>query len=134
MFLKRIASIRGHLSNAKPLLLWLIGAWLAYRLMLNGYRKFDPEGMWTGAFDRWGYPVWFRYLIGFLEVGGGLLVLIPKLRHFGALILCIVMIGALATRIINGTGLDDALSISYYAIAFLYLAAYHGQSNDHQSS
>jgi len=20
----------------------------------NGYRKFDPEGFWSGAFERWG--------------------------------------------------------------------------------
>ena len=129
MMLKRIENLRGQLTKIQSLLLWLVSAWLAYRLIVNGIRKFDPEGMWSPAFEAWGYPVWFRILIGILETGGGFLVLIPKTRHIGALILFVVMVGALVTRIINGTGLDDALSISFYAVAFLYLATYFGKES-----
>ncbi len=35
------------------------------------------------------------------------------------------MVGALLTRVVHGTVLDDALSSSFYAITFLYLAAHH---------
>jgi len=64
-------------------------------------------------------------LIGILETLGGFIILIPKVRHFGGIILAIVMIGALITRIINGTGLDDALSIAFYAFIFLFAASSH---------
>jgi len=131
MIQMKIATVRKHLTTIKPILLWLFAAWLGYRLMLNGIRKFDPEGMWTNAFSKWGYPVWFRILIGVLETAGGLMIFIPKIRHFGALILCIVMVGALGTRIVNGTSLDDALSILFYVIAFMYLAAHHDDSSKH---
>ena len=122
---KIVEDLRRQLTKIQPILLWLVSAWLAYRLVLNGIRKFDPEGMWTSAFEEWGYPVWFRIFIGILETGGGLLVLIPKIRHYGGLILFAVMIGALITRIVNGTSLGDALSITYYALFFLYLVTDH---------
>ncbi|MEO9966880.1 MAG: DoxX family protein [Reichenbachiella sp.] len=123
MLTKTILNLRIFLTKTQPVLLWLLGAYLAYRLGINGIRKFDPDGMWTKAFIRWGYPVWFRIFIGVLEVGGGLLVLIPKTRPLGALILAVVMIGALSTRIIFGTSLDDAMAIAFNAIAFLFLAS-----------
>lgn len=124
MFRKSIDTIRIYLTRIQPLLLWLVSSWFAYRLILNGLRKFDHGGMWTKAFENWGYPVWFRILIGVLEVGGGLLLLIPPVRHFGGIILFVVMVGALATRIVHGTSLDDALSIASFAIIFLYFATY----------
>ena len=122
---KLINSIIEKLTNIQPILIWLIIAYPAYRVIVNGIRKFDPEGMWTEAFQDWGYPVWFRIFIGILETVGGLIILIPKVRHFGGIILAAVMIGALITRIINGTGLDDALSIAFYASIFLFAASNH---------
>ena len=121
----KIVTIRAYITKIKPVLLWLIGLWLAYRLMTNGIKKFDPAGMWTNAFIRWGYPEWFRILIGGLEVLGGALVILPRVRHIGAMLLFLIMIGALSTRIINGTSPDDAFTIAFYAACFLYLAAHH---------
>jgi len=130
---KYIDTFRTVLTKAQPILLWLLSSWFAYRLIVNGLRKFDPDGMWTKAFEKWGYPVWFRILIGILETFGGALLLIPPVRHFGAIILFVVMVGALATRIFNGTSLDDALSIASFAIAFLYFATYFGDEQSVKS-
>lgn len=128
MYHSALRNFRTQLTKAKPILLWLIGAYLSYKLMINGFRKFDPDGMWTKAFIKWGYPAWFRIFIGVLEVGGGLLLLIPRTRHFGGLVLATVMIGALVTRLIFGTSLNDALAIAFNAIAFLYLASDHSNN------
>ncbi|MDW3209819.1 MAG: DoxX family protein [Reichenbachiella sp.] len=125
MFQTTLQNFRIQLTKAKPMLLWLIGAYLSYKLMINGFRKFDPDGMWTKAFIKWGYPVWFRIFIGVLEILGGLLLLIPRTRHLGGIILAIVMIGALCTRLIFGTTLNDALAIAFNAIVFFYLASDH---------
>ncbi|NNE67908.1 MAG: DoxX family protein [Pyrinomonadaceae bacterium] len=116
-------TVRAILTKIQPFLLWLLSTWFAYRMILNGFRKFDPEGMWTKAFEMWGYPVWFRLFIGILEVIGGVLILFPPARHIGGIILFVVMVGALATRITFGTGLDDALSIASFAVFFLYLTS-----------
>ena len=129
MFVKYLDFLRSKLTRIQPYLLWLISCWFAYRLIVNGLRKFDPEGMWTKAFERWGYPVWFRIFIGVLETVGGILLVIPPVRHFGGLILFSVMAGALTTRLIHGTSLDDALSIATYAIVFLYLSSYFTKPN-----
>ena len=132
MIAKNIKIIRESITKIQPILLWLIGVWLAYSVGLMGYYKLDPEGMWTNAFNRWGYPVWFRILIGVLELAGALLVIIPKLRHYGGLLLFIIMIGALITRIIHGTSTGDALSITFNAVVFLYLTSYFSEKDSRQ--
>ncbi|AXT20372.1 hypothetical protein D7030_04425 [Flavobacteriaceae bacterium AU392] len=129
MVIKTIDSIRTSLTRIQSILLWLIALWFAYSLGINGVRKLDPDGFWTNAFQRWGYPNWFRTLIGVLELFGALLLLIPKIRYIGAFILFFVMIGALITRIIHGTSLGDALSIASNAIVFLYLITYHSKND-----
>ena len=128
MIFKYVEQIRASITPYQGALLWLISSWFAYRFILNGIRKFDPEGMWSPAFEEWGYPVWFRILIGILETGGGLILLLPKLRHWGGMVLFVVMLGALITRIVHGTGLDDALSISYFGIFMLYLVGKHEEN------
>jgi uncharacterized membrane protein YphA (DoxX/SURF4 family) len=129
MFSKNINLLRTKLSSIMHIFIWIIGLWFAYRLIRMGVPKLIQGGMWTNAFERWGYPAWFRVFIGVLEIIGGLLLLVPRVRHFGAMILFVIMIGALITRIINGTSLDDALSITFNAIIFLYLMAYHDKTS-----
>ena len=130
MIIKTIELIRVKLTDVKSVLLWLVGAWFAWRLIVNGIKKFDIEGMWAPAFEEWGYPVWFLFLIGFLETAGGIALLIPKIRYFGGLILAMVMLGAFFTRLIHGVGLDDALSIAHFFVVFLYLSAHHDKGGN----
>ena len=121
---QKMETVQTKLVKVQPFLLWCIGAYMAHNLIYHGWQKFDPDGFWTNAFVRWGYPVWFRILIGAMEFGGGLLMLVPTVRPFGALLLFVVMMGALATRIIFGTSLDDALSITFNALVFLFFFTY----------
>ena len=95
--------------RAMPVLLWIMAAVIAYDFLLQGWRKFDPNGWWAPAFKKWGYPIWFMMLIGVIEVMGALLLLIPKVRHLGAVMLIIVLIGALITRCIHGVSLEEIL-------------------------
>lgn len=50
------------------------------------------------SFFRWGYPLWFLYLIGAIELVGGISLLIPQLRLFAILMLSVTMIGASITH------------------------------------
>lgn len=88
----------------------------------NGYRKFDVDGFWGPPFERWGYPVWFLYFIGVLEFGGGLALLIPRITRYGALVLAVVMLGALVTRLIHGVSFGDAQAITFYMVCMLIVA------------
>ncbi|WP_430966463.1 DoxX family protein [Spongiimicrobium sp. 2-473A-2-J] len=124
MLLKRIHGARAALLKVQPIMVWLMSAWFAHSMILNGVRKLDVDGLWTSAFEDWGYPVWFRIFIGVLEIFGGIVLLIPKLRYIGGFVLCAVMIGALGTRLVFGTGYEDAIYLLFAAISFLFFANY----------
>ena len=53
------------------------------------------------AFDRWGYPLWFMYFTGVVEVIGGLVIWVKQLRFITSVGLNCVMIGAMATHLLN---------------------------------
>jgi uncharacterized membrane protein YphA (DoxX/SURF4 family) len=56
---------------------------------------------------------WLMPLVGFAELVGGILIIIPKTRALGALIILSVMVGILLTNIIQDkTGLPIALVLS----------------------
>ena len=95
----------------KQVLLYLISLNLAYLYIQHGWMKFDPEGFWSSAFiNKWGYGEYFMYFIGFLEFGGGIALLIPRAWRYGSFVLALVMLGALGTRLIFGTSMDDVIA------------------------
>ncbi|HNP62029.1 MAG TPA: DoxX family protein, partial [Nitrospirales bacterium] len=53
-------------------------------------------------FAQWGYPIWFLYLTGVIEVGGGLCLFIPKTQWYGMVVLSITMVGAALTHLKAG--------------------------------
>ena len=100
---------------------WALGAYFAHMYVVHGWIKFDPNGFWTQAFERWGYPVWLRWLVGFLELVGGALLVIPWLASYGALAVLMVMAGAWFTRAGNHRWVDVAW-ISAYALGLAWIA------------
>jgi len=103
------------------LAVWCLGAYLAHMYVRMGWVKFDPAGFWTAAFERWGYPVWLRWLVGAIEVGGGLLLLVPWVASYAALGVSLVMVGAWVTRVRDGRYVDVAW-IAAYLFALLWIA------------
>jgi len=106
----------------KDILFWLFSLYYTLLFGMQGWKKFDAEGFWSGAFERWGYPTWFMFFIGFLEVAGALLILISKVNGYGAVTLAVVMIGAFLTRLVYGMGMEDGVSIAFYIVCMLILA------------
>ena len=113
------------LSIIYRVLLFLFALNFTLSFVKHGYYKFDPEGFWSSAFDRWGYPVWFMFFIGALEFAGGLAILVPRIAGYGALTLATVMLGALVTRLIHGVSSGDAIAIAFNMIAMLVLAFHY---------
>ena len=62
-----------------------------------GLLKFVNPELWTGLFLGWGYPAWFTFVVGAAEVFGVLLLLVPRLAGYGAVLLMVIMLGALGT-------------------------------------
>ena len=54
------------------------------------------------AFFSWGYPDWFRMLVGFLEIVAGGCLLIPPAAPAAAGVLMVLMLGAMGTHLRAG--------------------------------
>jgi len=78
-------------------LLWLVSAAAALTLGNAGYGKFADAAGWTHWFETWGFATWFVTVIGVVELGGAILLLVPSAAPYAAGLLIAVMIGALYT-------------------------------------
>ena len=108
-------------KRARRILAWIVGLYLARMYVKMGWVKFDPNGFWTVAFERWSYPVWLRWVVGVIEVAGGVLILIPWTASWGAISLTVIMAGAWVTRFADGK-LVDVGWITVYMLALLWIA------------
>lgn len=79
--------------------LWILSLLLVMVFVRAGWAKFDSSSGWAKAFAYWGYPVWFRLLIGVLEVGAALVLLWPRTAAYGAAIIIAVMLGGMGTHV-----------------------------------
>jgi len=83
--------------------MWACVTILAVAFVLVGLSKLKgPSAMrWNERFAHWGYPASAQYVVGILEVLGGLGLLIAKSRRLAAATLIALMIGALFTHLVN---------------------------------
>ena len=104
---------------------WACAIFLAVAFVFVGILKLEgPSAIrWTDRFVNWGYPANTQYVIGVLEILGGLGVLIPKWRPAAAATLVALMIGALGTHAVHAefTRLIPPLVLG--GIAFLMYSA-----------
>jgi uncharacterized membrane protein YphA (DoxX/SURF4 family) len=59
-----------------------------------GYGKFENRGMWVQIFEQIGLGQWFRIFTGVVQVTGGMLMIPPRTRTAGAVLLGCTMLGA----------------------------------------
>ena len=81
---------------------WLLQVLLALLMAGPGWQKFTSP-VWERMFRAWGYPDGFYLLIGAVEVVGGILLLVPRVTSYSAMVLAVVMAGAAATQILSGS-------------------------------
>ena len=75
---------------------------LSYFFSLAGLTKFTGvPANWPANFERWGYPYWFRYLIGALELLCAFSILVIELQIPSIGLLCLIMLGAVFTLVYN---------------------------------
>jgi len=112
-------------SAGDVLAAWLPRVAVALVFLSVGWEKFDAHGMWVRIFARIGFGDWFRYLTGTMQVGGALLLLVPPLVRFGAVVLASTMIGAVIANIfILNSGLSAIVPASLLAaLVFVGLRA-----------
>ena len=93
-------------SRVDLLTTWIPRIGVALLFMTIGASKFSPDSMWVRLFARIGFGQWFRYLTGVMQIGGAILLLVPRTSLLGAAILASTMIGAIVVQLfILHTGL-----------------------------
>ena len=105
----------------KLVLVWLFSILIALVIVQQGWSKFSSDGRWTRSFAEWGYAPWFRVLVGVIETGGGISLLIPPLASYAAIALVAVMVGAFGTLVLDGR-VVDAVTPVVYALVLLWIA------------
>ncbi len=78
---------------------WVLCVLLAFVFLMVGGMKLLSRPIMVHEFDQVGLGQWFRYFTGTLEVTGAVCLLIPKFSRWGALLLVVVMVGAITAHL-----------------------------------
>jgi uncharacterized membrane protein YphA (DoxX/SURF4 family) len=91
-------------------------AWVLAASFFAGFvTKFMPGETFFGPaysvkFVGWGYPSWFRFVVGLGELIGGILLIIPRYRFVGCLLLGVILQGAIVTHVVNANPLGESIA------------------------
>jgi putative oxidoreductase len=82
---------------------WAGAIFLAAVFVAVGLSKLEGASAtrWGERFAHWGYPANAVYVVGVLEIVGGLGVSIPRWRRAASLTLSVLMAGALCTHLVH---------------------------------
>jgi len=84
------------------LTIWIPRVALAIVFVLVGALKFDERSVYVRIFEQIGFGTWFRYFTGVVEIGGGLLLLVPRAAAVGFILNGCAMLGAIAFWVLGG--------------------------------
>lgn len=87
-------------------LLWIaLLVWMVLSFTTGALTKFywGPTfgPAYSVKFVEWGYPSWFRFVVGSGEIVAAALLCIPRYRIHAGLILAVILTGATITHIVN---------------------------------
>jgi uncharacterized membrane protein YphA (DoxX/SURF4 family) len=106
----------------KVVLLWMLTVLLTAIFLTAGGTKLAGFPVQADNFARWGYPGWFMYVVGVVEAGGAIALLVPRVAGFAALLLCGTMVGAALTHLVHGE--MTAVPVPLVLLAFVALVGY----------
>jgi uncharacterized membrane protein YphA (DoxX/SURF4 family) len=88
---------------------------LAVEFVVGGLIKLTAPSIGERFVD-WGYPSWFRLVVGAGELVGGALLLSPRRRFLGAALLAVILVGATLTHVVNGDPLSESVSAPLHLV------------------
>lgn len=88
-----------ELGRGKTLALWVATVLPAAMFLFAGGNKLAATPQMREGFVNFGFPLWFLYVTGAIEVGSAVLLLIPRTAVFGSVLLVCTMIGAVLTHL-----------------------------------
>jgi putative oxidoreductase len=73
---------------------WILSGLIALPMFMAGATKLPGAEDQIKNFAALGYPAWFLYVTGVIEIVGAILLIIPRTAVFGVLLLGATMVGA----------------------------------------
>jgi len=83
----------------KNVTFWVLSILVGLAFLGAGAPKLMGSAEMAQNFEKLGLPAWFLIFTGIVEVGGGVLVIIPKTRFYGAGLLLCTMVGAVGSLV-----------------------------------
>lgn len=83
-------SVKGRL-----IILWILSGLVALAFVAAGGAKLAGVPAMVEVFDKVGLGQWFPYFTGLLEVAAGISLLISRYAFYAAVVLAVVMVGAI---------------------------------------
>lgn len=80
----------------------ILSVLLGLLYVFAGGTKLAGMQMHIEHFAQWGYPDWFRLVVGTVEVVFGVALLVPRFAFIAACVLAINMMGAVYTELFRG--------------------------------
>ena len=114
--IERLAAGKGRLIT-----LWMLSGLIALAFIAAGVAKLASIPAMVEEFDKVGLGQWFRYFTGFLEVTAGIGLLISRYAFYAAVLLAIVMVGAIIAHL---TVLDSSPAVPVVLLGLTGIIAY----------
>ena len=86
-------------SRTQTIVLWVLRILMALVFLATGLFKLTGQPLSIATFDAIGLGQWFRYVTGVMETAGAILVVVPRVSAFGAVLLFCVSVGAFVAAI-----------------------------------
>lgn len=86
--------------KARNIIAWVLQGLLALAFLFAGGTKLSGSEEMIRHLTAMGYPAWATYVIGAVEVVGGIALLIPRFTRPAALVLAAVMVGAVGSHLL----------------------------------
>lgn len=107
----------------------LIGVcwFIALELFVFAPFKFYPRGVldypsYPEKFVDWGYPAWFSFVVGGGELFAAVMLVLPRRRFLGAVVLVVTLIGAVVTHTVNHDSFADSVSAPVHLVLAVIVA------------
>ena len=111
----------------KEVTLWIIALFLALVCLRSGWLKVTGNIFWVRDFQRWGYPDWFRIVVGIAELTSMVLLLVPRFAGYGASLFVVVMLGAIYTHATHNE--SSRLPFNLFLLALSLIIAFTRRPN-----
>ncbi len=87
-------------SRNTTIVLWILRVLMAALFLFAAFAKLTGQPRMVEGFALLPVGQWFRYVVGLLELVGGIAVLVPVVSGLGAVLLLVVDVGAFFAQIL----------------------------------